>query len=327
LRVKCDIICEDPAVIYSKLERGRGWHGGNRVVLKTKNAFFAKSGISAQSAYKNPFGHLDKELFMRLKMFRVDAFTDKVFHGNPAAVVPLKEWLADSVMQEIAMENNLSETAFFVPEGTAFGLRWFTPAAEVSLCGHATLATAFVILTELHPSRRSVKFRTQSGGLAVTRKGDLLTMDFPRYEPVRCGEPEHLAEGLGVRPAEVWKTREDKHYYAVFESAQQVRSMAPDMGILTRLHPYQVAVSAPGDTADFVSRFFAPGIGIPEDPVTGSMHCALIPYWAKRLGRTELHARQVSKREGELFCKDVPAEGRVRISGRAVLSLTGSLQL
>ncbi len=263
---------------------------------------------------------------MRLKMFRVDAFTDKVFHGNPAAVVPLKRWLDDAAMQDIAMENNLSETAFFVPERTGFGLRWFTPAAEVPLCGHATLAAAHVILRLIHPSRKSVRFHTLSGDLTVTRKGELLTMDFPRFEPLRCEEPAKLAEGLGIRPAEVWKTREDRHYYAVFESAREVRSMAPNMGILEQLHPYQVAVTAPGgDAEDFVSRFFAPGIGIPEDPVTGSMHCALIPYWAKRLGKTTLHSRQVSKREGELFCEDVPAEGRVRISGRAAPSLTGYL--
>jgi PhzF family phenazine biosynthesis protein len=260
---------------------------------------------------------------MRLKMFRVDAFTDKIYHGNPAGVVPLKDWLDDAAMQDIAMENNLPETAFFVPRRSGFDLRWFTPAAEVPLCGHATLAAAFVILTEIHPSRKKALFRTQSGDLTVTRKGDLLTMDFPRYEPLRCAEPEYLAEGLGVRPAEVWITREDGNYYAIFESARDVRSMAPNMEILKRLHPFQVAVSAPGDAADFVSRFFAPGIGIPEDPVTGSMHCALIPFWAGRIGKTKLLARQVSRRGGELYCEDLPAEGRVRISGRAVLSLTG----
>jgi len=264
---------------------------------------------------------------MRLKMFRVDAFTDKAFHGNPAAVVPLKKWLDDAVMQDIAMENNLSETAFFVPERSALRLRWFTPAAEVPLCGHATLAAAYVILRLIQPSRKSVKFLTLSGDLTVTRKGELLTMDFPRFEPVSCNPPEKLAEGLGIRPVQVWKTREDRHYYAVFESAGDVRSMAPNMGILAQLHPYQVAVTAPGGGAeDFVSRFFAPGIGIPEDPVTGSMHCSLIPYWAERLGKATLHSRQVSKREGELFCEDVPAEGRVRISGRAALTLTGSLR-
>jgi PhzF family phenazine biosynthesis protein len=264
---------------------------------------------------------------MRLKMFRVDAFTDKVFHGNPAAVVPLKKWLEDGAMQDIAMENNLSETAFFVPERGAFRLRWFTPLAEVPLCGHATLAAAYVILRLIEPTRRSVKFLTLSGELTVTRKRELLRMDFPRYEPVRCEEPPMLAEGLGRRPVEVWKTREDKHFYAVFGSAQDIRLMSPKMDVLAQLHPFQTAVTAPGGASeDFVSRFFAPGIGIPEDPVTGSMHCALIPYWAARLGKSSLLGRQLSKREGELFCEDLPAEGRVRISGRAALSLSGYLQ-
>jgi PhzF family phenazine biosynthesis protein len=262
---------------------------------------------------------------MRLRMYRIDAFTDTVFCGNPAAVIPLRRWLADGVMQAIAMENNLSETAFFVPEGSVYQLRWFTPSAEVPLCGHATLATAFVILRLLHPSKKSVRFHTQSGDLIVTRKGNLQVMDFPRYRPQRCNPPAGLEQALGARPAEVWNTREDHHFYVIFESAGVIRSMAPDMAKLAALHPYQVAVSAPGEGEDFVSRFFAPSIGIPEDPVTGSMHCALIPYWAERLGKAKLHARQVSKRGGELFCADLPDEGRVRISGRAVLSLTGYL--
>jgi PhzF family phenazine biosynthesis protein len=262
---------------------------------------------------------------MRLRMFRVDAFTDTVFCGNPAGVVPLRRWLDDGVMQAIAMENNLSETAFFVPEKSAYHLRWFTPSAEVPLCGHATLATAYVILRILAPSKKSVRFHTQAGELIVARKGDLQVMDFPRYKPQRCEPPAGLEQALGARPAEVWKTREDHHYYVIFESAGVVRSLTPDMAGLAALQPYQVAVTAPGEDEDFVSRFFAPGIGIPEDPVTGSMHCALIPYWAERLGKTKLHARQVSKRGGELFCEDQPETGRVLISGRAVLSLTGTL--
>jgi PhzF family phenazine biosynthesis protein len=264
---------------------------------------------------------------MRLKMYRVDAFTDAVFRGNPAAVVPMRRWIEDGMMQNIAMENNLSETAFFVPEGSAFRLRWFTPSAEVPLCGHATLATAFVILFHLQPAKKNVRFHTLAGDLRVSRKEDLLSMDFPRYVPRRCEAPALLAGALGARPKEVWNTREDRHYYAVFESAREIRSMAPDMTRLAQLHPYQMAVTAPGEAEDFVSRFFAPGIGISEDPVTGSMHCALIPYWAERLGKTKLHARQVSKRGGELFCEDLPGEGRVRISGRAALSLIGFLYL
>ncbi|MBN2085522.1 MAG: PhzF family phenazine biosynthesis protein [Anaerolineales bacterium] len=264
---------------------------------------------------------------MRLRMYRVDAFTDTVFCGNPAAVVPLKRWLDDGVMQNIAAENNLSETAFFVPDGSAYRLRWFTPSAEVPLCGHATLATAYVISRILQPAKKTVRFHTRSGELTVARKGELLMMDFPRYKPQRCDPPVGLEQALGARPAEVWNTREDPHYYAIFESAGVIRSMAPDMARVAALHPYQVSVSAPGDGEDFVSRFFAPGIGIPEDPVTGSAHCALIPYWAERLGKTNLLARQVSRRGGELICEDMPGTGRVRISGRAVLSLTGYLNV
>ena len=264
---------------------------------------------------------------MRLRLFRVDAFSDRVFHGNPAAVVPLNRWLEDELLQKIAAENNLSETAFFVPVGTAYHLRWFTPVAEVPLCGHATLATAFVIFNFVSPLKKILRFQTLSGDLKVLRKGDRLTLNFPRYVPRRCDLPKLLEEGLGVRPKEVWNTREDKNYYAIFETAREIRLMAPQMNILEKLHPYQVAVSGPGDDVDFVSRFFAPSIGIPEDPVTGSMHCALIPYWANRLGKTILHARQVSARGGDLFCEDVPDEGRVRISGAAVLSLRGYCRL
>jgi predicted PhzF superfamily epimerase YddE/YHI9 len=264
---------------------------------------------------------------MRLQLFRVDAFTDRVFHGNPAGVVPLNRWFEDEVLQKIAAENNLSETAFFVPDRSGYHLRWFTPLAEVPLCGHATLATAFVIFNYLSPSKKLVHFHTLAGDLHVRRKAGLLTMDFPRYVPQRCEAPVLMAEGLGLRPKEVWNTREDKHYYAIFDTAREIRSMAPRMNILEKLHPYQVAVTAPGDDADFVSRFFAPSIGIPEDPVTGSMHCALIPYWSNRLGKTTLRAQQVSARGGDLYCEDLPAEGRVRISGNAVLSLRGYIPI
>jgi predicted PhzF superfamily epimerase YddE/YHI9 len=264
---------------------------------------------------------------MRLRMFRVDAFTDQVFHGNPAAVIPLRQWLDDDLLQKIAAENYFSETAFFIPIQSGFHLRWFTPVAEVPLCGHATLATAFVIFNFLTPTKKLIHFHTLGGDLHVSRKGDLLMLDFPRYVLQRCDAPALLTEGLGLPPKEVWNTREDKNYYAIFETAREIRSMAPKMNILEKLHPYQVAVTAPDDTVDFVSRFFAPSIGIPEDPVTGSMHCALIPYWANRLGKTILQARQVSSRGGDLYCEDHPAEGRVRISGRAVLSLRGYIPI
>jgi PhzF family phenazine biosynthesis protein len=264
---------------------------------------------------------------MRLQIFRVDAFTERVFHGNPAAIVPLKEWLDDAVLQNIAMENNLSETAFIVPARAGYRLRWFTPVVEVPLCGHATLATAFVIFQFLQPSRKLIRFHTLSGDLQVRRQRDLLTMDFPRYEPEPVDPPRALLDGLRIPPAGVYATKGDKNYYAIYNEAKDVRTLAPDMAVLARLHPYDVAVSAPGDDADFVSRFFAPSVGIPEDPVTGSMHCALIPYWAGRLGKPILHARQVSNRGGELFCEDRPSEGRVRISGRAALSLSGFLYM
>jgi PhzF family phenazine biosynthesis protein len=260
---------------------------------------------------------------MRLRIFRVDAFTDRVFHGNPAAVMPLTRWLEDELLQKIAAENYFSETAFFVPARTGYHLRWFTPVAEVPLCGHATLATAFVIFNYLAPSKKILRFQTLSGDLTVLRKGDRLTLDFPRYTPEPCDPPVILLDGLRYRPKEVWVTKGDKNYYVIFESARDVRSLVPNLALLERLHPYGVAASAPGDDVDFVSRFFAPSIGIPEDPVTGSMHCALVPYWANRLGKTILHSRQVSARGGDLYCEDVPSEGRVRISGNAVLSLRG----
>jgi predicted PhzF superfamily epimerase YddE/YHI9 len=263
---------------------------------------------------------------MRLKMYRVDAFTGEIFHGNPAGVIPLRRWLDDATLQNIAMENNLSETAFFVPDGAAYKLRWFTPAAEVPLCGHATLASGFVLLQLLGTGKRSVRFHTQSGDLTVTGSGGLLRMDFPRYVPRRCEPPAAVTEGLGIRPQEFYDTAEDRHYYAVLSRADDVRLLAPRMDPLAQ-SGYGVAVTAPGEDADFVSRFFAPNVGIPEDPVTGSMHCALIPYWAGRLGKTQLHARQFSRRGGELFCEDLPGEGRVRIAGRAVLSLTGYIDL
>jgi predicted PhzF superfamily epimerase YddE/YHI9 len=189
------------------------------------------------------------------------------------------------------------------------------------------LATAFVIFNFLAPTKKLIHFHTLGGDLHVSRKGDLLMLDFPRYVPQRCDTPALLTEGLGLQPKEVWNTREDKNYYGIFETAREIRSIAPKMNILEKLHPYQVAVTAPDDAVDFVSRFFAPSIGIPEDPVTGSMHCALIPYWANRLGKTILQARQVSARGGDLYCEDHPAEGRVRIAGRAVLSLRGYIPI
>jgi len=263
---------------------------------------------------------------MYLPVFHVDAFTAKAFAGNPAAVIPLGAWLDDQLMQAVAGENNLSETAFFVPRGDFYDLRWFTPRCEVKLCGHATLASAFVLLRFLDPGQDTVQFETRfSGRLTVSRDGDRLAMDFPARLPWRCAEPPaELIAGLGKVPAEVWQIKEDK-YFAVFEHEEDVRGIRPDLRVVAQLHPAAVAVTAPGNNADFVSRYFAPSYGVPEDPVTGSSHCALAPYWAERLGKPSLHARQLSERGGELWC-EVQKE-RVILKGNAVLTLRGELQI
>jgi PhzF family phenazine biosynthesis protein len=263
---------------------------------------------------------------MRLRMYQVDAFASRVFRGNPAAVVPLSRWLDDAQLQAIAEENNLSETAFFVPQDEHFHLRWFTPTQEVPLCGHATLASAFIVFTVLETSSTAVRFETLSGILNVQRRaGNLLTMDFPRLIPKPCEPPALLLEGLRRSPVEVLATDTDTNYYAVYENEATVRAIGPNLSLLANLHPYGVVVTAVGDEADFVSRYFAPGYGIPEDPVTGSIHCALTPYWSQRLGKPVLHARQVSKRGGELQCEDL--QGGVLISGQAVRFLEGELYI
>jgi len=237
---------------------------------------------------------------LKLKQYQVDAFTDRVFGGNPAAVVPLSSWLDDSLLQAIAAENNLSETAFFVPAKNGFGLRWFTPNAEVDLCGHATLATAHVLFEILGHPKQAVEFETRSGRLAVERKNGLLAMDFPSIPPRPCAPPAALIEGLGQRPVEVLAADD---YIAVFDSEAVIRTLAPDIATLCKLDLRGVAVTAPGVGVDFVSRFFAPKYGIPEDPVTGSAHCELAPYWSSRLGKTVLKARQISRRGGDVLCE------------------------
>ena len=261
---------------------------------------------------------------MRLKLYQIDAFTSTVFGGNPAAVVPLEAWLSDAQMQAIAAENNLAETAFFVPEPGGYGLRWFTPACEVPLCGHATLASAFVLFTEIDPLLNSVTFQTQSGALTVTRSGDhRLQMDFPRHPMTAVDAPHALLAGLGAAPHEAYFAADNPNYYAVYNTEAEVRALAPDFAALLPLGPLGVTVTAPGTDCDFVSRYFAPGFGIPEDPVTGSTHCVLAPYWAERLGKTTLFARQVSLRGGELFC--TVGDSRVLISGQAVKYLEGEI--
>jgi PhzF family phenazine biosynthesis protein len=260
---------------------------------------------------------------MRIPIYKLDAFTSRVFHGNPAAVCPLGAWLKDATLQRIAAENNLSETAFLVGgEKAGYEIRWFTPAQEVDLCGHATLASGYVVLNILKPGLDAVRFQSKSGSLKVSRAGELLSLDFPTRSPTRCPPPHGLKEALGRAPA---RTLVSRDVMAVYESEDEVRALQPDMAKLGRLHAFAVIATAPGKQVDFVSRFFAPRAGIPEDPVTGSSHCTLIPYWAKRLGKKRLRALQVSKREGELYC-ELRGE-RVSIAGDAVLYLEGSIEV
>lgn len=259
---------------------------------------------------------------MRIPIYQIDAFTNRLFAGNPAAVCVLTEWLPDELMLAIAAENNLSETAFLVGEGGRYGLRWFTPVLEVDLCGHATLAAAFVVFRFLEPALDAVRFDTRSGELTVRRRGEWLEMDFPPRPPARAQPPPGLIEALGRPPREVWKARD---YMAVYDSEDDVRHLAPDMAALGRVDMFAAIVTAPGSDADFVSRFFAPAVGVPEDPVTGSAHCTLAPYWASRLGKTVLRARQLSPRGGEILCE--LRGDRVALAGQAVLYLEGVIHL
>ncbi len=261
---------------------------------------------------------------MRLPLYQVDAFTDRLFGGNPAGVVPLEEWPSDRVLQAIAAENNLAETAFFLRRGDGYELRWFTPKVEVDLCGHATLASAYVIFRFLAPELRRVVFQTREAGtLTVTREGEALAMDFPARPAKPVEPPAGLAAALGETPEAVLAARD---HLAVFRDAATVRALAPDSAALERLDCFAVIATAPGDgEIDFVSRFFAPKAGIPEDPVTGSAHCTLIPYWAERLGKARLKAKQVSPRGGDLDC--AIAGDRVTVAGRCVLYLEGMISV
>jgi predicted PhzF superfamily epimerase YddE/YHI9 len=259
---------------------------------------------------------------VKIPIFQVDAFTDRMFSGNPAAVCPLDIWLPDQVLQSIAAENNLAETAFFVRRGSGFDLRWFTPTVEVDLCGHATLASAHVLFECQGLDDPEILFNTKSGELRVSRKGNLLALNFPARPPASTNAPPALLEGLRGNPEATLASRD---YMVVYRTEQDVRGLEPDVEKLKTLDRFAVIATAPGSDCDFVSRFFAPAQGIPEDPVTGSAHCTLIPYWAQRLGRTKLHAKQISKRGGELFCE---LKGdRVEIAGHATLYMQGSIQL
>lgn len=257
---------------------------------------------------------------MQLHFHQVDAFSDRPFAGNPAMVYHLEQWLDDALMQQIAAEHNLAETAFVVAKGEGYRIRWFTPATEVPLCGHATLASAHVLFEIYGEQKPRLDFQSLSGPLSVTREGGRLWLDFPRIDPQPLAEPVAVAEALGCEVQEVYQTKE---LLVVLASEQAVRACAPDMVALAKLPGLGVIVTAPGEQHDFVSRYFAPSIGIPEDPVTGSIHCSLIPYWAARLGKSQLHAYQRSVRGGELFCR---LEGeRVKIGGQARLVASGTL--
>jgi PhzF family phenazine biosynthesis protein len=259
---------------------------------------------------------------MKIRQYQVDAFASRVFEGNPAAVCALESWPDDALLQAIAEENNLSETAFFVPSDQGFRLRWFTPASEVDLCGHATLATAHVLFEHLGYPGQGITFETRSGTLTVKRKGDFLEMDFPACPPTPCASFELLARALGRQPLEVLRADD---YLAVFENEAAIRGIKPDFALLGTLDLRSVIITAPGSADDFVSRFFAPRLGIPEDPVTGSAHCTLAPYWAGRLGKRLLSARQVSKRGGSIMCE--LTDGRVLLSGSAVTFMEGEIAL
>jgi PhzF family phenazine biosynthesis protein len=263
---------------------------------------------------------------VKIPLYQIDAFTREPFGGNPAAVCPLSEWLPDTTMQAIAAENNLAETAFFVAENGDFRLRWFTPVNEVKLCGHATLATAHVLFNRLEPRRESVRFHTLSGPLNVERDGDRFVLDFPALPIEKQHNPRQVAEAIGVAPntIEVW---EADRGMAVLKDAVSVRDLQPDMAKIAALPFSTLIVTAPGfdGDCDFVSRFFAPTYGIPEDPVTGSAHCVLTPYWSSVLGKRKMFARQLSKRGGELWVEH--RGDRVRLSGYCVPMIEGSFEV
>ena len=260
---------------------------------------------------------------MRLVVYQVDAFTNKVFGGNPAAIIPLQSWLDDGIMQKIAMENNLSETAFFVKQEEGYHIRWFTPSLEIDLCGHATLASAYIIKTFLEPHVQELTFTTQKAGILKTHSKDgMYTLDFPARMPVTTKAPPALLDSLGITTAiEILKSRD---YFVVLPNEEAVQNMEPDFNLMKELNA-GVIITAKGRSADIVSRFFYPAAGIDEDPVTGSAHCNLIPYWSEKLGTTKIYAKQLSKRGGDLWCEY--KGDRVLMSGHCVLFMTGEISI
>jgi PhzF family phenazine biosynthesis protein len=260
---------------------------------------------------------------MKLPIFQADAFASELFKGNPAAVVPLTEWLPDDTMQKIAAENNLSETAFFISEDDHFHIRWFTPKAEVKLCGHATLATAHILFNELNFKGESIAFNSKSGILAVRKFEDKLQLDFPADFVFLVDLNPKFSEALGAQPIAVFKGRTD--YLLLFESEEIIRNMKPNFHLLKQTEARGIMVTSKGNKVDFVSRFFAPGVGIDEDPVTGSAHTSLVPFWSWRLEKKEMTALQLSERGGQLWC--TLADERVLIAGKAVTYLRGEIEV
>ena len=259
---------------------------------------------------------------MELNLYQIDSFTDTPFEGNPAAVIPLKTWLPDNIMQSIAEENNLSETAFFVPNNKGFHIRWFTPKTEVDLCGHATLAAAYVLFNIQGYNKERIEFESKSGTLTVLQKDNWLVMDLPAQPPIPCDVPDEIVKAFDKVPIECLRSED---YIAVFETESDILSIKPDIDYLKKLDLRGVIITAKSRQYDFVSRFFAPKYGIDEDPVTGSAHTQLIPYWARKLGKITMQAKQVSSRGGEIFCE--LHNDRVLISGKAVKFLEGKIQL
>ena len=261
---------------------------------------------------------------MKIPIFQIDAFTGKLFGGNPAAVCPLEEWISDELMLSIAKENNLAETAYFVKEGDGFRLKWFTPETEMDLCGHATLASAYVIFEHLGYEREAITFNTMSGELKIKKDGDLLQMDFPSRIPEPATVPDIILKSFSIRPKKVLKARD---YFLIYEKEEDIVSLDVDQGQLSWIDPGTggIICTAPGSEVDFVSRFFTPGAAVFEDPVTGSAHCSLIPYWSEILDKKEMIAYQLSERKGEIHC--VNQGERVLISGNAVTYLKGEIEV
>ncbi|MBC7886532.1 MAG: PhzF family phenazine biosynthesis protein [Ferruginibacter sp.] len=257
-------------------------------------------------------------------IYQADAFTNKLFGGNPAAVIPLEKWLDDVLMQQIAAENNLAETVFFVPKGGGYHIRWFTPELEIDLCGHATLASAFILYEYLGYTKSQLLFYSKSGELVITRHGDKFQLNFPSRMPVRVSDyPAELLKGLGITdPLGVYKSRD---YVVELATEKDVLNISIDVSLLNQIDTIGIIVTAPGNNCDFVSRFFAPNCGIPEDPVTGSAHSTLIPFWAEKLNKDTLHAKQLSKRGGELWCENLG--NRVTMSGNCVFYMKGEIRV